>query len=105
MSLSATPVRRLFGMLIALVLAAVGLLVMPLSALAASPAYPAPPVDPAVQAGAPVAQADPGIELASNSGSDFSIGVPLMIAALVLVVGLALLLMMTRPGKAKHRRQ
>jgi len=105
MSLSATPVRRLFGMLSALVLAAVGLLVMPLSALAASPAYPAPSVDPAVQAGAPVAQADPGIELASSSGSDFSIGLPLMIAALVLLVGLALLVMMTRPGKAKHRCQ
>jgi hypothetical protein len=105
MSLSATPVRRLFGMLSALVLAAVGLLVMPLSALAASPAYPAPLVDPAVPTGAPVAQADPGIELASNSGSDFSIGLPLMIAALVLLVGLALLVMMTRPSKAKHYRR
>jgi hypothetical protein len=105
MSLSATPVRRLYGMLSALALAAVGLLVMPTAAFASSPAYPAPSVDPAVQAGVPAVQTEPGIALASNSGSDFTIGMPFVIGAVVLLVGLALLIMMTRPSKAKHYRR
>jgi hypothetical protein len=40
-----------------------------------------------------------------NSGSDFTIGMPFVIGAVVLVVGLALLIMMTRPDKAKHYRR
>ena len=94
-------------MLSALVLAAVGvLLVIRLSAFASSPAYPAPSVDPAGPDGrVRWRQADPGIVLASNSGSDFSIGMPLVIGALVLLVGLAVLVMMTRPSKAKHYRR
>ena len=110
MSLSAIPVRRLYGMLSALVLAAVGFLVMPAAAFASSPAYPAPSVDPAgqtgvpaVQTGVPAVQTEPGIALASNSGSDFTIGSPFVIGAVVFGVGLALLIRMTRPDKAKHR--
>lgn len=105
MSLSAIPVRRLYGMLSALVLAAVGFLVMPAAAFASSPAYPAPSVDPAGQTGVPAVQTEPGIALASNSGSDFTIGSPFVIGAVVFVVGLALLIMMTRPDKAKHHRR
>ena len=105
MSLSATPKRRLSGMLSVLVLAVIGLVALPVSAFAASPAYPAPSVDPGGPTGAPLAQPDPGIALASNSGSDFTIGMPLVIAAVVLVAGLALLVLMTRPSKAKHYRR
>ena len=105
MSLTATPMRRLSGMLSVLVLAAFGLLVLPVSAFAAMPAYPAPPVDPATQTGGPVVQADPGVALASNSGSDFTIGMPFVLGAVALLVGLAVLFMLTRPSKAKHYRR
>jgi len=70
----------------------------------ASPACPAPLVDPVLQTGAPLTPADPGIALASNGGSDFTIGMPFVIAAVVLQVGLVLLIMVTRLSKAKHRR-
>lgn len=92
-------------MLSALALAAVGFLLMPAAAFASPPDYPAPSVDPAVQTGAPLVQADPGIALASNSGSDLTIGMPLVVAAVALVVGVALLVMMTRPSKGKHHRR
>lgn len=105
MSLSATPLRRLSGILSVLALAAIGLLVMPLSAFAATPAYPAPPIDPAAATGGPVGQTDPGIALASNNGSDFTNGIPFVLGAVVLLVGLAVLVMMTRPSKAKHYRR
>jgi hypothetical protein len=92
-------------MLSVLVLAAVGLLAIPVSAFA-TPAYPAPSVDPAAQTGGPLAsQTDPGIALASNNGSDFTIGMPFVVGAVVLLVGLAVLIMMTRPSKAKHYRR
>ena len=55
MSLSAMPLRRLSGMLSVLMLAVIGLVALPVSAFAATPAYPAPAVDPAVQAGGPAA--------------------------------------------------
>jgi len=105
MSLSAMPLRRLSGMLSVLMLAVIGLVALPVSAFAATPAYPAPAVDPAVQAGGPAAQADPGIALASSSGSDFTIGMPFVLGAVVLLVGLAVLVMVTRPSKAKHHRR
>ena len=104
-SLSAISVRRLRVMLSALALAAVGFLVVPAAAYGATPNYPAPSVDPAVQTGVPTAATDPGIELASNNGSDFAIGMPFVIGALVLLTGLALTIMMTRPSKAKHYRR
>lgn len=105
MSLFATPVRRLSAMLSVLLLAAIGLLLMPVSAFAATPVYPAPPVDPAAATGGLPARSDSGIALASNNGSDFTIGMPFVLGAVMLLVGLAVLIMMTRPSKAKHYRR
>ncbi len=48
---------------------------------------------------------DAGIALASNNGSDFTIGMPFVLGAVALLVGLAVLVMMTRPSKAKHYRR
>jgi len=98
-------VRRWYGVLSALLVSAVGLLLVPTAAYAASPAYPAPSVDPAVQTAPPTTATDSGIVLASNSGSDFTIGMPLVLGAVALLVGLAVLFMMTRPSKAKHYRR
>ena len=78
---------------------------MPAAAFASTPAYPAPSVDPAVQTATSAAATDPGIELASNNGSDFTIGMPFVLGAVALLVGLAVLFMMTRPSKAKHYRR
>ncbi len=91
-------------MLAAATLALFGLLWLPTMASAATPPYPAPPVTPetsipAVADVVSTAPAGDSVSSLASTGAGFNVGLTLIMAAAVLVVGAGLLLVGRRSGR------
>lgn len=91
--------------------AVLGLLMLPAPASAAAPPYPAPPVTPESPISATVdavstapAVANDSVTSLATTGAGFNVGLTLLIAAIVLVVGVGLLLAGRRSRKSAAER-